>query len=186
MDDGPSDAELVRRIGAKGADAAPAERTFCGRFGQRARLYGLRHLRDEARARDLMQSVLLAVLEALRAGRVEDPSRLDRFVLGTCRHVASRMRETDRRAEPVPDEVLASIVTEVVAAPEVVDLEALHRCLACLDDRAQKVIRMAFLYEQAAEEIAKTLSTTAGNVRVLRHRAVASLRQCLDAGRGAS
>src|SRR5688572_5444185 len=75
MRDDGSDAELVRRIMAGGGDARAAEAELCRRFAPRVRLYGLRHLRSEDRARDLVQSVLLAVLEAVRAGRVEDPDR---------------------------------------------------------------------------------------------------------------
>jgi hypothetical protein len=33
--------------------------------------------------RDLVQHVLLSVLQALRAGRFEEPTRLDAYVLGT-------------------------------------------------------------------------------------------------------
>src|SRR5262245_3162106 len=82
----PSDAELVRCIADGAGDARSAEAELCLRFVERVRLYGLRHLRTEERAADLAQSVLLAVLEAARAGRLQDHERVDRFVLGTCRH----------------------------------------------------------------------------------------------------
>jgi len=42
------------------------------------------------------------------------------------------------------------------------------------------VVHLSFHEERSAEEIAQRLETTAGNVRVLRHRAVARLRRCLD------
>ena len=89
------DGELVRPIAARAADAPAAEAELCRRFAPRIRLYGLRHLRDEERARDLVQAVLLAVLQAARAGRIADPERVDRFMLGTSRNVAQRMRESD-------------------------------------------------------------------------------------------
>ena len=93
-----ADAELVRAIAAGADDAPAAEAELCRRFAPRIRLYGLRHLRDEDRAADLVQAVLLALLQAARAGRIADPERVDRFMLGTSRNVAARMRETDGRS----------------------------------------------------------------------------------------
>jgi RNA polymerase sigma-70 factor (ECF subfamily) len=182
MWDEVADDELVRRIAGGEAESRTAEAAFCRRFGPRARLYGLRHLRDEQRAMDLMQSVLLAVLEAIRAGRVEDPTRVDRFLLGTCRNVALRMREVAARAEPVPDEWLRGIAGEIAGDIERVDRSALLRCLSALDDRSRSVLVMAFLEDRRAEEIGRHLDTTAGNVRVVRHRALSSMRRCLDGG----
>jgi RNA polymerase sigma-70 factor (ECF subfamily) len=184
MDDVGENAELVRRVaghdphGARDPRAHEAEVLLCRRFGPRALLYGRKHLRDEERARDLSQTVMIAVLEAVRAGRVEDPSRIDRFVLGTCRNVARRMRDADSRAAPTANEELD--VLAHVPEVEPMDLGALARCLAELDGRGRSVVFLSFNEGRAAEDIASTLGTTAGNVRVVRHRAVAQLRQCMD------
>ena len=170
------DAELVRAIEAGNAPAAEAE--LCRRFAPRIRLYGLRHLRDEDRAADLVQAVLLALLQAARAGRIADPERVDRFMLGTSRNVAARMRETDGRS--AGDAALSAI-----AAPdeplERVDARALVRCVGALDDRARQVVMLSFNEDRSADEIATMLAISAVNVRVLRHRSIAALRRCLDA-----
>ena len=184
-----SDAEIVRTIATfSGADSPRAEESkkaeaeLCRRFAPRIRLYGLRHLRDEERARDLVQAVLLAVLVAARAGRIEDAERIDRFVLGTCRNASLRMREVAARAILVADEELD--VAPFLQETEFIETGALVRCVAALDLRARMVVTMSFLEQRSAEETAKVLETTAGNVRVLRHRAIAALRRCLDgAGR---
>jgi RNA polymerase sigma-70 factor (ECF subfamily) len=172
------DAELVRAIAARADDARAAEAELCRRFAPRIRLYGLRHLRDEDRAADLVQAVLLALLQAARAGRIADPERVDRFMLGTSRNVAARMRDTDARA--AGDAALATI-----AAPdeplEQVDTAALVRCMATLDARARQIVMLSFNDERSADEIAALLALSAVNVRVLRHRAIAALRRCLDA-----
>jgi len=180
-----SDAELVRTIAAlcgagdthaEGVKRAEAE--LCRRFAPRIRLYGLRHLRSEDRARDLVQTVLLAVLVAARAGRVEDAERFDRFVLGTCRHASMRMRDVAARAVLVGDEELD--VTPFLPETEFIDTGKLVGCIAALDVRGRVVVTMSFLEERSADEIAKALETTAGNVRVVRHRAIGALRRCLD------
>jgi RNA polymerase sigma-70 factor (ECF subfamily) len=175
-----TEVELVDRIASHRDRAAEAE--LCRRFAPRVRLYGLRHLGTEDRARDLVQAVMLAVLEATRAGRVEDPARIDRFVLGTCRHIATRARARDAVVSPstsAEDEAHAPM-------PEVdrVDLLALTRCLDGLADRARSVVILSFCEGRDADEIASILATTSGNVRVVRHRAVAALRECLDTPRG--
>lgn len=156
------------------------EGELCRRFAPRIRLYGLKHLRDEDRARDLVQAVLVAVIEAARAGRIEEPQHLDRYVLGVCRNLALRAHRTDRRSpEPVAPELLD--VASVLPAMEALDVEALLHCLAGLEPRAQTVLQLSFYRDRSADEIAAALETTAGNVRVLRHRAVAQLRDCMEA-----
>jgi RNA polymerase sigma-70 factor (ECF subfamily) len=177
------DGQLVRVIAAKDAAAAAAEAELCRRFAPRIRLYGLRHLRDEDRAADLVQAVLLAVLQAARAGRIDDPERVDRFMLGTSRNVAQRMRETDRRTD-------GDAALENLPAPgqsdERVDAAALARCVAALDDRSRQVVMLSFNEERPSEEIAALLAISTANVRVVRHRAIAALRRCLDARKEAA
>ncbi len=156
------------------------EAELCRRFAPRIRLYGLKHLRDEDRARDLVQAVLVAVIEAARAGRIEEPEHLDRFVLGVCRNLALRVHRTDRRSpEPVAPEQLD--IASVLPAMEALDFEALMHCLGHLEERAKTVLQLSFYRDKTADEIAAVLATSAGNVRVLRHRAVAQLRDCLEA-----
>jgi RNA polymerase sigma-70 factor (ECF subfamily) len=181
MVEGVTDGEIVRRIAQQG-DARDAEAELCRRFAPRIRLYGLRHLRSEDRAADLVQGVLLVVLEAARKGRIDEPDRVERFVLGTCRNVALRARETDKRATPVEPSELD--VQAYLPALEQVDLGALMGCVAKLDGKSRSVVLLSFQAEAPAEEIAEQMQMTAGNVRVIRHRAIAQLRRCLDAAKG--
>ena len=177
-----TDGQLVRQIvassGTSTARARDAESELCRRLAPRIRLYGLRHLRDEDRARDLVQAVLVVMLEAVRAGRVEEPDHIDRFVLGTCRNVASHVRRTDARAKPTEAEELD--VRWVAPDVERIETSALFHCIAELEARARAVVHLSFNQERSADEIGALLGTTPGNVRVLRHRAIADLRSCLD------
>jgi RNA polymerase sigma-70 factor, ECF subfamily len=172
------DADLVRRIAQARGKAQDAEEELCRRYGPRARLYGLRHLRNDDLARELAQAVLLRVLVAVRGGRVVEPEHLARFVLGTCRNVAGRMREGATRSVATDPGDLDRV--SVMPELEAVDHPALIRCLAGLGERGRRVVLLSFNEERSTEEIAARLETTEGNVRVLRHRAVAQLRRCLD------
>ena len=178
-----TDAELVRRAAVRGEGARAIETELCRRFAPRVRLYGLRHLRDEDRARDLVQAVLLALVEAVRGARIEEAEHVDRFVLGTCRNVVARVREGALRAIPVDpaDMELAGAMPTF----ERLDAPALYRCLVKLELRSRVVVQMCFHDDATAEEIGVHLGLTAGNVRVLRHRAIAQLRSCLDRGQEA-
>jgi RNA polymerase sigma-70 factor (ECF subfamily) len=174
------DAELVQCIAAGAAAARAAEVELCRRYAPRVRLYGCKHLRDDERARDLVQIVLVGVLEAVRAGRVDDPRHLDRFVLGTCRNSVARMRQQDTRTPLASEEAVAALA---VPGVERVELPALYGCVSRLERRAQQVLMLSFFEDQRAEHIASALSLSAGNVRVIRHRALAAIRQCLDGER---
>ena len=172
------DGELVRAIAARAPDAPDAETELCRRFAPRIRLYGLRHLHDEDRARDLVQAVLLAVLQAARAGRIADPDHVDRFMLGTSRNVAQRMRETDART--TRDDAALARIAAPLEEHERVDATALARCFGALDERGRQVVKLSFMDECASDDIAARLAMSTANVRVLRHRAIAALRRCLD------
>jgi RNA polymerase sigma-70 factor (ECF subfamily) len=176
-----TDAELVRRAAARGEGARGVETELCRRFAPRVRLYGLRHLRDEDGARDLVQAVLLALVEAVRGARIEEAEHVDRFVLGTCRNVVARVRDGELRVTPVAEMELAGAMPTF----ERLDAPALYRCLVKLELRSRVVVQMCFHDDATAEEIGVHLGLTAGNVRVLRHRAIAQLRSCLDRGQEA-
>jgi len=175
MIDSPTDQELIARIGRGDHEA---EAALCRRFAPRVRLYGLRHLRSEDRAADLVQEVLVAVLEAARRRRIEAGDQLERFVFGTCRNIATRVRQREARAQPASD---VGHDLEADTSPlDGVDVGALMRCMGQLDARSRAVLGMTFEAENPPEEIALALKTSVGNIRVVRHRALAQLRSCLD------
>ncbi|MGE0456037.1 MAG: RNA polymerase sigma factor [Vicinamibacteria bacterium] len=175
------DAEVARRVSARGEDAAVHEAELCRRYLNRARLYGLRHLRfDVTAAEDLAQQVMLVLIQALRAGRVEDLERIDRFMLGTCRNVAHSMRRARRRQAQTTERLSAEQAGALVPPWDRIEGRRVEQCLEALAPRDSRVLRLLFQEERTAPEVAAALGTTAGNVRVLRHRAIARLRECVE------
>ena len=175
------DGELARRI-ARGAsaEADAAETELARRFAPRIRLFGLRRLRDQAAAQDLVQEVLVTTLEALRAGRIEQPERLASFVLGACRMTVVNLRRGEQRRA----RLLAQFAHDLAPSPDssggaLLDRDKLTDCLAGLPTRDRTVVALTFYLERSADEIARELGTSPGNVRVLRHRALARLHDCL-------
>jgi RNA polymerase sigma-70 factor (ECF subfamily) len=159
---------------------AARERDICRRYASRIRSYGLCHLRDAAAAQDLEQHVLLAVLQAVREGRVED-DKLDAYVAGTCRNAAMVMSRSTARQRRIASES-AAVMPEGYEPPwwVLIDRKRLEQCLEALETRERAVVVATFVDERDAEEIGRALGLTAGNVRVIRHRALARLQTMMQ------
>ncbi len=171
------DAELVRQIASGGNREAEAE--LCRRMAPRIRLYGLRHLRDEPASDDLAQEVLVIMLEALRAGRLREPEKLASFVLGTCRMTVLNLRRGGQRRERLLGQYGAELSPRTEMARPQLDHELLQRCVQGLKERERTVVVMTFYDEQTGADVAKFLGISEANVRVIRHRAIRVLRECM-------
>ena len=175
----PSDGDIARAIAAAPAGAAQAEESeLYRRFARRVRLYGLKHLRDQAAADDLAQQVLLVTIERLRAGEVRNPDEIGSFILGTSRMQAASIRRKTRRRESLialfhaPDQYVEPAVASA-------DIDAVERCLHLLAERDRRVLVLTFYAEKTSVEVAEELGVTGTVVRVARHRALGRLRDCV-------
>jgi len=173
-----NDAELVRQIGSGDREA---EGELYRRMAPRARLYGLRHLRDCHAAEDLAQQVMITTLEALRAGRLREPEKLTSFVLGTCRMTVLDQRRGVYRKERLLERFGADLDGGPQFLVASLDHDRLTRCVQNLKERERTVIVMTFYDEQIGTDVASFLGISEANVRVIRHRAIHQLRDCLGA-----
>jgi RNA polymerase sigma-70 factor, ECF subfamily len=180
-----SDGSLARAVAEmKPGEAIEAETELYRRFAPRVRLYGLKHLRDRGAADDLAQQVMLIVIERLRAGEVRDPDQVPSFVLSTSRLVAVGLRRTATRREHLLGRFDSR--HEAVAPDEwSIDAARIAPCLAAIGERERTILLLTFYGEKSSEEIGKALGMTSGAVRVGRHRALASMRTCLETRRPA-
>ena len=182
-----SDGDLARAVAARAPGASEAaESELYRRFAPRVRLYGLRHLRDEESARDLAQQVMLLTIEKLRQGDVRDPDAIASFVLSSSRTMAMAARRTDARRARLREAFLAPDAFAAPDAGATLDLDRLEHCLAQLADRERSVVMLTFYAESSAASVGADLGVSEGNVRVIRHRALAKLRACVLAARQAS
>jgi RNA polymerase sigma-70 factor, ECF subfamily len=179
------DGDLARAVAARGSGLAEAaEAELYRRFAPRVRLYGLRHLRDEDAARDLVQQVLLLVIEKLRRGAIRDAEQIASFVLGMSRTMAKDWKRLEWRREKLRDAFLPVSTVAAPARDAALDIDHLESCLARLADRERMVLLLTFYAEKTGSEVAEELRITAGNVRVIRHRAIDRLRTCMTSRQG--
>jgi RNA polymerase sigma-70 factor (ECF subfamily) len=175
-----SDGDLARAVTAgKTGEAEAAESELYRRFGPRVRLYGLRYLRDEDAALDLMQQVMLMTIEKLRRGAIREVDRIASFVFGASRSMVKDQQRLEWRREQLRDAFLRPDLAADPREEATLDLAVLERCLARLAERERMVVLLTFYAERTAGEVARELSLKDGHVRVIRHRAVERLRTCM-------
>ena len=179
-----TDGSLARAVSeTRPGQAADAEAELYRRFAPRVRLYGLKHLRDRGAADDLAQHVMLIVIERLRAGEVREPDQVGSFILGTSRMVAVGLRRTEKRREQLRGR-FDVLKTEPVSPDELsIDAARVAPCLATIGERERTILLLTFYAEKSSDEIGRALGMTSGAVRVGRHRALASMRTCLETRR---
>ena len=181
------EAALARRIAAAPpGTAGDAEAELYRLLAPRARRFGLRHLRDEHAAADLMQQVMALTIEQLRSGRLREPERVVSFVLGACRLTVTGQRRGERRREELLQRYADSLPMADLHVEPRLDHARVADCLGRLAERERSVLVMSFYDDQPAGAVGQHLGLSAGNVRVLRHRGIEKLRRCVDAGRRAA
>ena len=175
--------ELARQIAAAAPHPAKeAEAQLYRRLAPRVRLYGRKHLRDDHAAADLVQQVLMMTILKIRAGELPEPERVISFVFGMCRMVTMDLRRGHTRRERLLQQYGDDLMIADASVAPRLDEERLVSCLDRLPERERAVVVMTFYEDRQADEVAALLALTAGNVRVIRHRALNRLRDCVTGG----
>jgi RNA polymerase sigma-70 factor, ECF subfamily len=163
---------LVVRIAA-GDSAAEAE--LLEQFFGRVQMMLTARTRDAEAGRELAQETMIAVLDALRHGRVRDPGSLGGFVHGVARNLANnylrlRARDRQRHVEVTEDTVVALAAADAVEADERLSLvKAALRELSWLDRR---ILTLSLVAGWEPRTIGRSLGLPAGVVRTRKSRAL--------------
>ncbi len=178
-----ADAMLAETIAsAPAGTATDAEAELYRRFAPRVRLFGLKHLREEAAAQDLVHQVFIVTLERLRAGEVRNAEAIGSFILGTSRTMASAQRRVGNRREARLDRFEDANAMAAPLDAATLDLPRVARCLDTLPLRDRTILILTFYAEKPAPDIAAEVQLAPGAVRVARSRALARMRECLSGG----
>jgi RNA polymerase sigma-70 factor (ECF subfamily) len=121
----------------------------------------------------------MMAIEKLRAGSLREPERVASFIFGMCRMLVLDIRRGQQRKERLLEQYAGDLgIADISVAPRL-DGERLVRCLDALDERERSVVVLTFYGEKNADEVGRELGLRAGNVRVIRHRALVRLRECV-------
>lgn len=174
---GPFDSEEVA-LAARRID----EREACARLAPAVRLYAMRRLRRAGDVDDFVQEVLLAVVEAIRDGRIGDAEGLGPYTIGICRNMFRDGARTRARRDALLHRFGFLFESGTDPTTGVVSFERvrLDDCVSRLTTNARDVIKRAFVHDESNEEIAAGLGLAEGNVRVIRHRTLKFLRECVE------
>ena len=162
---------------------APSEPELVDRFWSRLRLFACRQLGDSGAAEDVAQETLRRVIEALRAGRVDNPAALPGFVFQTARHICLQhhrshgreQRALARLSDPYQregSEPLAELIGEERIA-------LVRAAVGRLAEADRQLLHWLYFEQEDPAEVARRLGVSAGALRVRRHRAIGRLAELL-------
>lgn len=153
-----------------------AEEDLIGLFQPRLLALLRSRTRDPEAARELADDVLVAVVKAVREGRVLDAARLSGFVYGTARNVVNNYLRS-RRSRPAEEPLAADL-----AAADPGDgferrdqLAAVARALARLGSGEREIVLMTLVDQLTPNEIARDLGLSPETVRARKSRALRKL-----------
>jgi RNA polymerase sigma-70 factor, ECF subfamily len=131
-------------------------------------------LRDPEAARDIAQEALLAVLVALREGKLREPEKLAAFVSGTARNLVNNhfrsLREQPNTVALDPETPSAvNLATEAELAEQ---RRTVRRALERIDPRDRVILLLTLVEGMNPREIAPRVGLSAGNVRTRKMRAI--------------
>jgi RNA polymerase sigma-70 factor, ECF subfamily len=138
-------------------------------------------LRDPEAAREVANDVLLAVLNAIWAGRLSDRGRLSAFVMGTARNLANSYRR--RRARRPLEEMLADNLAAADTAPDRDRRDRMRSVfdeVQHLDDTDRAVVGLTLAQGLKPAAIARALRLSPQVVRTRKCRAIRRLAQLLQ------
>lgn len=181
------DATLVARCRA--GDARAWE-LLVKRYQRLVRVIAMRVGLDEQLAADVFQTVFSRLLTHLP--RIEDPSRLQAWIVTTAKREALHQRKLARRTVSINGDDDGQDAWDLAddapnaeqALEELQQLNALREALGHLDERCRTLLSALFADEDEAlsyQEVAQRLSTSVGSIGPTRSRCLDKLRKLVIA-----
>lgn len=160
--------------GVRAGDAAAAERLTAW-FRPRLLLFVQARGGDRALAEDVAQEVLIAVIRALQAGQVRDPSSLPAFVFGVARNQLATARRAIVRAKEDSLDAAHDVTVNQVDIVDVEERARLHAAIDALEPVDRQILRLTLAGGDGLAAIAATLGLSHDAVRQRKSRAIRKL-----------
>ncbi len=169
-------------------DPADAVANKLEEFREPLKIFAARRLRQWAAAEDVAQETLTHALEALRAGRIENPAALPGYLFQTALHLCfRRFRSADRERRALARFRPAESADEAGPLGALVSAERgaqLRKALETLEPDQRRLLELTYRDELDSEAIGRELGVSPEAVRARRHRAIKRLAQALGVTRG--
>lgn len=150
-----------------------AERMLCERFLPRVKCMLRVRLRDDEAVAEVANDVLLAVIKAMREGRLRDAEALPAFVHGVARNLANnyvRSRLDRRNEQPLSSDFDHPAPPHDASQEE--RLEAARQALDQLEEPDRTILLLVLVEGLKPGEIGRRLALSAEVVRARKSRAV--------------
>jgi RNA polymerase sigma-70 factor, ECF subfamily len=176
-----SDPILVRR--AKDGDKR-ALAALCERHADRVNRIALHVLRDPDDARDAAQESLVKLVQ--RVGQFRGQSQfstwLHRLTVNTCKDVAQARWATERRTEPLLEDLREASDGDPARALQAAETRReLGRCLAVLPPAQATVVTMKDAFDVSFDDISAATGLPVGTAKCYAHRGRNALAEQLSA-----
>jgi len=155
-----------------------AEEQFVLRYRDRIFAVALAKLGNYDAAEDVTQETLVAVLEALREGKVHEPEKLGAFACGTARNLANNHLRSERRHPVEQEGELASSghnPEERLGRHE--EGRLVGKVIEGLEPVDQKILLWSLFDGLNSDEIGRRLGLKSSNVRQRKRRALERVRR---------
>jgi len=178
----PASGSLGEQLARVARGDRAAEGALCARFTPAIRLFARRRLRTKDAVDELVEDVLLLFVEAMRQNAIEGPEALGGFVLGICKNLARDRAKQRERRDQLMEQFGADLVPLESDAPMMGTEETmrLEDCVSSLSLRSRTLLHLSYYESRSHHEIAAELEVSEANARVMRHRTLHALRECLE------
>lgn len=177
VDDFGPEAQAALALRVLEGDAA-AEDELARRFQRRVLMMTRSRVRNPETARDLTQEVLMAVVLALRKGKVREGERLAAFVYGTARNIVNGFfRSKPPECVPLFPGAATSDADDVVQSLH--ERSLMRRVMQHLDEADRRILNLTLVEGLKSGEIAARLNLSSEVVRARKSRAVKRAVECV-------
>lgn len=146
--------------------------------------YALSIVRDGNYANDAVQSAFMHLIDKHKTLSALDSRRLKAYIAITVRNAAIDILRQDKANLIIPVEDIAAITDTAGFQDRTADFvirlensQQIQDALSRLSSRHKDAITLRYLYGYSHADISDVLGTTPGNVKVMIHRALQSLKK---------
>jgi len=149
-----------------------------------AKLYGvvLRILRDEERAKDVLQDVYVKIWN--QAGRFDPAiaSPITWLAVIARNRALDEVRKAGISLEPIDGiaEPAAPFLDPLDGRANSEELRRLRDCLSGLTDERRSMVLLAYYHGLSREALSQRFARPVGTIKTLLHRSLAQVRECLS------